>query len=706
MIRFFARFFRFQLLLLLALAPSLAFAQSTAEPSTAAVPLDEIKKENPAPHPPPAPNTNRPVTATVKKAHPKPVTPANEGDAPAQAGDGNDSFLKGQQSPADQESIDAMMESTVSRTPGETPATQKLPMPRAIEDTAEGWNRSSGVLNDQILMWIVRPLEKGYTAIAPAPARKHIQKMGKNLEFPNNFINCLLQAKFLGATVETGRFLVNTTVGILGLYDPASKMGMRPYPEDFGLTFAAWGWRPSSYFVFPFVGPGSSRDFIGGIFDMIPLWFSGSTFFKFNDYSFLMPSYQNLRATERDPYVMLRDLWAINRERGLDDFQMNPTKGDAAPTLDAVFLDVKDPEFPAKSREYSVRIPEVGKKLPYSVWLQDHRAPLVFFLPGVGSHRLAGGSLAMAEMIYNHGCSVVTISNAMNWEFMESASRAAVPGYTPVDARDVYAALDAIYGDLKDRYPYQFTTTALMGLSLGALHTLFISGMEVDNQQKNLKFDRYVAINPPVDLLHALSQLDVYFNAPMQWGADVRDKKIKDTMMKAIEVSQSDLTPSVGLPFDYIESQFLIGLNFRFILRDIIYSSQKRTPLGVLQTDASWFFRQPLYDEIYQYSYIDYLNKFVLPYYMKQSEKGLTREQLMRQANLWSIERELKKNDKIKVFTNTNDFLLRERDIDWLHNVLGDQRLSVFTEGGHLGNLHLPRVQDRIMESLTDLKGQ
>ena len=80
-------------------------------------------------------------------------------------------------------------------------------------------------------------------------------------------------------------------------------------------------------------------------------------------------------------------------------------------------------------------------------------------------------------------------------------------------------------------------------------------------------------------------------------------------------LSKSTLTPQTSLPFNAIESKFLIGLTFRLSLRDIIFSSQRRNNQGVLQHPLWNFRRDPVYQEILQYSYQDYFDKFAVPYY-------------------------------------------------------------------------------------------
>jgi hypothetical protein len=315
-------------------------------------------------------------------------------------------------------------------------------------------------------------------------------------------------------------------------------------------------------------------------------------------------------------------------------------------------------------------------------------------------------------MAYDRGFSVVTISSVFNWEFIQNAASESVTGYTPVDAQDVYSELNEIYKQMRRRQA--ITSASLLGVSLGALDTLFIARDDANRKPDDLKFARYVAINPPVDLLYALKQIDTYYKAPLAWPAAEREQRVQDTLLKVSALAEQisagkELDSKKPLPFDRIESDFLIALTFRMTLRDVIYTSQERENIGVLQHDIAHARRQPLYHEIAQYDFDDYMNKFVLPYYFNGSGKprvrNLTPQDFLKGVNLWSIEKEISGNPKVFIFTNQNDFLLRPQDLEWLEQKF-TTRFTSFPEGGHLGNLYLPEVQEMVMQPLIDLKGK
>ena len=142
-----------------------------------------------------------------------------------------------------------------------------------------------------------------------------------------------------------------------------------------------------------------------------------------------------------------------------------------------------------------------------------------------------------------------------------------------------------------------------------------MAATEATNEAPLIKFDRYVAINSPVRLLYGISKLDEFFQAPLAWPAAERADNIENTFLKVAALSKNSLTPQTSLPFSGIESKFLIGMTFRFILRDTIFSSQQRNNQGVLEHPIRKLRRAPVYQEILQYSYQDYLQKFLIPYY-------------------------------------------------------------------------------------------
>jgi len=132
-------------------------------------------------------------------------------------------------------------------------------------DPWEGFNRKVMSFNDGIDRAVLKPVAKGYRWIAPGFVETGVGNFFSNLEDPVVALNQLLQCKPGLALQDTGRFLVNTTLGIGGLFDVAQKLGLEKHQEDFGQTFSVWGIGQGPYLVVPFWGPSNPRDFAGDI---------------------------------------------------------------------------------------------------------------------------------------------------------------------------------------------------------------------------------------------------------------------------------------------------------------------------------------------------------------------------------------------------------------------------------------------------------
>jgi len=130
-------------------------------------------------------------------------------------------------------------------------------------DPWEGFNRSMYNFNYHFDKYFLLPIVGGYEFIMPDYFEDRISGIFKNFGELRNFMNNLLQFKLKSTAITTGRFLVNTTVGLAGMYDPATKMGMLERKEDFGQTLGHYGMGPGPYLVMPVLGPSSLRDTTG-----------------------------------------------------------------------------------------------------------------------------------------------------------------------------------------------------------------------------------------------------------------------------------------------------------------------------------------------------------------------------------------------------------------------------------------------------------
>ena len=635
------------------------------------------------------------------------------------------------------------------------PAAETVVLPKSVPDPIEPFNRAMWGFNVALMTDVIKPTSRVYRFVVAKPVRTGIGNFGHNLTYPGRLINNLLQEKWGGACDESWRFVCNTTVGVAGFWDVATRWKIPKSDADFGQTFGQWGWKPNFFLMLPVYGPSNDRDIVGLAADTAanpllyiapykfvannPLtWLGPYSYLNYgimyNDLSDSVGEYVRFSQAEMDPYSEIQYAWTFARANRVADFQVKGKQDSASlETLESVFFTFKDPEFPGRGKTRSVLIPATDKKLKFTFWLQPGQANVVYIVPGLGSHRLAEASLALAELVYKNGFSAVLLSSPFNFEFMENASTAAMPAYLPVDGHDLDVALTEIDRRLDKLYPDRLGNKALMGYSMGAFQSLFIAATcptnrysvvtkervlhfsegkqgvkevriaAVTNQVPLIHFDRYVAISPPVRLMQGVSKLDEFYQAPLNWPETNRTDNIENTFLKMAALSKSTLTPQTSLPFNAIESKFLIGMTFRLMLRDIIYSSQQRNNQGVLHRPIHNFRRDPAYQEILQYSFQDYFDQFAIPYY---SARGVasTAETLEKAGDLRTYDASLRTNPDIRIIVNQNDFLLTDDDLTWLHATFATNQLTVFPQGGHLGNLFNPAVQKAILGALTPMR--
>ncbi|HET6592336.1 MAG TPA: VacJ family lipoprotein, partial [Xanthomonadales bacterium] len=195
-------------------------------------------------------------------------------------------------------------------------------------DPWEHYNRNIHAFNQGFDKAIFRPVAKGYDYIMPDAPQRGVRNFFRNLNYPVTLLNSLLQGKPEHALTATGRFLMNTSLGLLGFFDVATKAGIPYYDEDFGQTLAVWGWKESRYLEMPFLGPYTLRDLLGrsfyGYFHPISYAIR-----EHDNYWPMVADLISLRAellplqadidAAADPYVLIRDVYLQRREFDIYD---------------------------------------------------------------------------------------------------------------------------------------------------------------------------------------------------------------------------------------------------------------------------------------------------------------------------------------------------------------------------------------------------
>ena len=593
--------------------------------------------------------------------------------------------------------------------------TPETPLPLGIRDPAQPFNRGLFAVNDWLVDWVVSPVGVGWRFVFRPTVRRHLAQAGANLAFPTRALNQLAQGKPGEAGTETARFAINTTVGLLGLFDPASSWGLPPpRPEDTGQSLHQAGWDDPAYLFIPLHGPSTVRDGVGLVGDMLTnigfwLGFPVTLFFAVNEGSDRVLDYEQYRRTQPDLYEMSRLAWSQLRASQLNDVSPQPTEareGQAEQTLQVLFMSPTDDSFLHTAEEAEVMIPSTGRTLAFSYWLQeepregDGRAPLLYVLPGLGSHRLSDQALALVESALRDGWSVVSLSATMHPEFMRSAATTPVPGFAPADSRDVRVALDAIDGWMREHHGDRLGPRALLGISMGAFHALLIAADQArEPDHGRVHFEVFGAAAPPVSTEYGLVQLDAFYNEPLAWPEAEREKRTLDVLQRVAAVTQGRLRPGQPLPFSESEARYLVGLAFRLTLIDALWASQQRHDQGVLLTPRDPWDRDPAYFEMQDYSWREYYYAFMLPWLLSE---GLAADDASALAlcDLRSVEPLLRGNRAVHVFVSDNDFVRRPEDQELLVQLFGADHVHETQGGGHFGNGWQLGVRAQMMEQL------
>lgn len=194
------------------------------------------------------------------------------------------------------------------------------------KDPIEGFNRAMFGVHEGIDTVVLKPAAKGYDAITPTPVQTGVTNFFANLNDLMISFNNLLQGKPGDAVSDIGRFAINTTVGILGIFDVASDVGLEKHDEDFGQTFGRWGVSDGAYVFVPIFGPRTARDTVGLVFDVyadpvnniknVPTRNTLIVLRAVNTRADLLPADKVIEEAALDKYAYIRDGY-LQRRRSL-----------------------------------------------------------------------------------------------------------------------------------------------------------------------------------------------------------------------------------------------------------------------------------------------------------------------------------------------------------------------------------------------------
>ena len=190
-----------------------------------------------------------------------------------------------------------------------------------INDPFEELNRDIFIFNEKLDEKLLKPAALTYRKVTPQFARTGVTNFFNNLEEIDTTINQVLQGEIKYAFNDAGRFVINSTIGLFGLVDVASKMGLEKHEEDFGQTLGVWGFDSGPYIMIPFLGPSNPRDLLSR---PISSFLSGTFAMEDNDVKITLVGIDALETRERlldaetliigDKYIFVKDAYIQSRE--------------------------------------------------------------------------------------------------------------------------------------------------------------------------------------------------------------------------------------------------------------------------------------------------------------------------------------------------------------------------------------------------------
>ena len=216
-------------------------------------------------------------------------------------------------------------------------------------DPWEGMNRSISAFNDELDLYVLKPMARGYRAITPEPVDRGISNVFSNLDDVTVFINDLLQLKLIQGTSDLARCTINSTIGIFGLFDVAKLIGLEKHNEDFGQTLGFWGVPTGPYLVLPFFGPSTLRDsssMIAVDWQTEPLTYERDIAVRYSLYTLdvidtradLLHASNIVEKSSTDSYLFIREAY-LQRRRNLV-YDGNPPESESLDESMDEFLDL------------------------------------------------------------------------------------------------------------------------------------------------------------------------------------------------------------------------------------------------------------------------------------------------------------------------------------------------------------------------------
>ncbi len=361
-------------------------------------------------------------------------------------------------------------------------------------------------------------------------------------------------------------------------------------------------------------------------------------------------------------------------------------------------------ELEVRPERRTVKFIENRNKVIFNLFEQKGKlAPLVFVLGGTGATASSSGAMSTAQQMFDLGYHVVTLPSSMNYQYAISMSGTGAPGYIPNDKKEYYNLLQVVSAHLTKTKNLQIENYSIMGYSLGGLMAAFL--LDEDTRKQVFNFKKLVMIDPAVDIGYAIDVLDNAYNAGTRISGGRKEfinsyvfSVGSDILDHGFDIAKIlNAVDTLKLTMD--ERQWLVGYNFRKDLGDVVFASQQVNDLGILKSKIGRFEMNSRLEEARSISFNQYMREIVFP---NLNMKNMPLENLVQKSSLFSLEG-LRNNPIVYIFTNADDYIHRQEDIQFMSDFVGKNNFYLYPDGGHVGNLWFPKNRSDL-ESVMRLK--
>lgn len=661
------------------------------------------------------------------------------------------------------------------------------------KDKFEGFNRKMFAFNQKLNKYAIRPVHIVWASIMPQYGMDRIKSATKNIEYPIRLMSTLIQRDFKASGTETLRFLTNTTIGLAGLYDPATSLFKIPAAdENMDQALSKCKCKSGPYLVVPVLSGTTPRGLLGRGLDTAlnpssyiatPVMAAVKAGLLVNKTSYMQPIAKMVESTYADPYDIARKLYGIQSyiqcenldrkdvleasgkiieedELVLDDIELADAEV-IVKNNPAVAKDIKDED--SSSEELSVNeivqggtnidniilktydnknsklmadmvlfdykpqcpvvdsmrtalfdLPGINDSIwnELSVWnrcfskriktssvnidperddykfkyilQKDKNSPLAIIYPSIGEGVTSHHSVVLAKLFYEQGYSVIIQGSNFQWEFVKSMPEGYRPGKPANDADYLKTVTGKIITKLENKYECQFGNKVVIGTSFGAIATLFLADKEYKNN--TLGITKYISINPPIELIYAMKQID---KNTAEWNKNPGDLKhrVAVTAAKILQIAQTkdfDEDDIESMPFTEEEGKLITGFILHQKLSDLVFTIENTSKCK----------KTGIYGTLNNITYKDYAQKYLTDDF-KPNFSDLDYE-----SSLYSISDFLANSKNYKIYHTLDDYLVNQQQLKDLKKLSKDN-LVLIDHGAHLGFLYRQEFIDELKKDIS-----